>query len=128
MSIVAVDPVAKVDFVPESEKRKKEPTTFFVRPLKESEKAPLLEEMFPDDDMDDAVEKKQARIRTTLLASIFKKTLSGWENFKDSAGNPVQFNSRNQDANIDRIPFEVAAEGGSFVFSISKFTETETKN
>lgn len=129
MTIVAVDPVANVDFVPKSEKKKKEPTAFIVRPLKESEKMPVLEEML-ESDFEKATTSggSKVRISSTKLADLFRKTLSGWKNFNDSSGNPVMFNSRNKDVNIDRIPFETAVEGGSYVFFISKFTEEEAKN
>lgn len=121
MSIIAIDPVANIDFVPESEKRKKEPTTFIIRPLKESEKIDAVDGINPN-------EENKVQLTPSFFMKLLLKTLSGWKNFKDSSGNPVSFNSRNPKMNIDRIPMEIITEMGQQVMLISNFTEKERKN
>lgn len=121
MSIIAVDPVKNIDFIPASEKKKKDPTTFIVRAMSESEKIEIFDDINPGED-------SKLKIPASFFVKLLLKTLSGWKNFNDSSGNPVMYNSRNQKQNIDRIPMDIMIEAGQYVMGLSKFTEQETKN
>ena len=114
MGIVAVDPLSKTEFIPESEKESETPTKFFYTPMKESEKVEMAMRF------NGGTGVLQEKFLTTLV----NNHLAGWENFNDSKGEPVKFSKEN----FDRVPWVILLEIGSHILESSGFLEVERKN
>ena len=62
-----------------------------------------------------------------LTYECVKKGLKGWENFKDSNNNNVEF-KYNDDGCIEIIPFHILIELGAEILKLNVLSELDKKN
>jgi len=120
MAIRAADPITPFWYTPVSEEGKENPTRFHLKPLDGVEMFGIRSMIKFDDD--GQMVTTAACARTALRAGLI-----GWENFADSAGNPVTFDA-DRAINVARIPFEFVIELFSAIVNRSVLSETARKN
>ena len=115
MSIIAVDPRTRQEFIPDSEKKKrKDKTKFFYLPMTEAEKANMAM-LLPGG---------EGTLPEGFLVDLVIDHLTGWENFNFNNGAAVEFSREN----IDLVPWMTLLEIGSHILGASKFGTAERKN
>lgn len=121
---IAVDPAKVVRYVLRAERElpPEQQTVFLLKALTARETADVEDALFFQTAIGTMVRNGSQRLRILGLGVV------GWENFPDSQGRPVPFNTQDKAANWDRIAPEYQTELANAIMEANRLNAADRKN